>query len=306
MTLRTSNNADETSDFRTTGEPAPSQDLSWPPERFFWGTLDAPGIRRPGALPSAMALTFADVVPVPIEDLHAVMAPMSDAEGTGRVVVCAARRTDLEPLLAAARSLTPASLPGFIEHVGTGSTLPLNLLVGGFEPIASRQRRHRLIARAAMLWIALVTIAIVGLLRREGLAKEHAESFRSARAAAIEAAMPGAAETDLRDAVERLEHRIEARRAANRPTDVSTVLAAFLRAWPLDAASDTPPEIQSIALNERCLALSVLVKGDPSPLLARLKAPDGWTLKEPRLTSVGDATRLSLELVPIASDEVGQ
>lgn len=311
MTRRTSNNAGEAPDLRPAGEPAPSPDLTWPPDRFFWGTLDAPGIRRAGTLPSAMGLTFADVVPVPIEDLHAVMAPIQEAEGTsaGRVIVCAARRTDLEPLLATARSLTPALLPGFIEQGGAGSqALPLNLLVGGFEPIASRQRRHRLISRAAMLWIALVTIVIVSLLRRGGLAREHAESLRSARAAAVEAAMPGAAETDLRDAVERLERRIEARRAADRPTDVSAVLAAFLRAWPLDLGTDASaaPEIQSIALNERRMALSVLVKGDPSPLLARLKAPAGWTLKEPRLTSVGDATRLSLELVPIASSEVGQ
>ncbi len=309
MTLRTSNNADETSDFRPAGEPAPTPDLTWPPERFFWGTLDAPGIRRPGVLPSAMALTFADVVPVPIEDLHAVMAPIGDTEGTdpGRVVVCAARRADLEPLLATARSLTPASLPRFIEQGGTGSqTLPLNLLVDGFEPIASRQRRHRLISRAAMLWIALMTIAIVGLVRRSSLSNEHAQSYRAARDKAVEAALPGGTAMDLRDAVERFERQVAARRAADRPTDISDVLAAFLRAWPLDAGGEARPEIQSIALNERRMALSVLVKGDPSPLLARLKAPDDWTLNEPRLTSVGDATRLSLELVPVASSEVGQ
>ncbi len=289
-------------------DAAPSTDMRWPPDRFFWGTLDAPGIRRPGVLPSAMALTFADLVPIPIEDLHAVMAPIGDASGAdaGRVVVCAARRSDLEPLLASARSLTPASLPGFIEHAGADSTFPLNLLVGGFEPIASRQRRHRLITRAAMLWIALVTIAIVGLVRRDAMARSHAESCRAARASAVAAAMPGGGEPDLRDAVERLERRIDARRAADRPTDISAVLAAFLRAWPLDAGEEAHPEIQSIALNERRMALSVLVKGDPSPLLARLKAPEGWILKEPRLTSVGDATRLSLELVPIANSEVGQ
>jgi len=294
---------------RDAREAAPSADVRWPPERFFWGTLEAPGIQRPGVLPSAMALTFADVVPVPIEDLHVVMAPIQDAEGTsaGRVIVCAARRADLEPLLASARSLTPKSLPGFIEQGGSSPlALPLNLLVGGFEPIAFRQRRHRLISRAAMLWIALVAVTIAGLLRRTASSNEHAESYRAARDQAVEAACPGGTPMDLRDAVERLERRIDARRAADRPTDISAVLAAFLRAWPLDAGEEAHPEIQSIALNERRMALSVLVKGDPSPLLARLKAPEGWILKEPRLTSVGDATRLSLELVPIANSEVGQ
>lgn len=294
---------------RDAREAAPSADVRWPPDRFFWGTLDAPGIHRPGVLPSAMALTFADVVPVPIEHLHAVMAPVVDPPATGRVVVCAARRAELEPLLASARSLAPASLPAFIEQGGSRSpSLPLNLLVGDFEPIASRQRRHRFISRAAMLWIALVTVAIAGLLRRTASSNEHAESYRAARDQAVEAALPGGTAMDLRDAVERLERRVEARRAADRPADVSSLLAAFLRSWPLELGSDASiaPEIQSISLNERRMALSVLVNGDPSRLLERLKAPYGWTLNEPRLTSVGDAIRLSLELVPVGKSEEGQ
>ena len=296
---------------RDAREAAPSADVRWPPERFFWGTLDAPGIQRPGVLPSAMALTFADVVPVPIEDLHAVMAPFGDSESnsSGRVVVCAARRAELEPLVASARSLVPASLPAFIGQGGSRPpSLSLNLLVGDFEPIVSRQRRHRLISRAAMLWIALMAIALVGFLRRTSLSDEHAESYRAARDQAVEAVLPGGTAMDLRDVVERLERRVEARRAADRPADVSSVLAAFLRSWPLELGSDASaaPEIQSISLNERRMALSVLVNGDPSHLLERLNAPDGWTLNEPRLTSVGDATRLSLELVPVEKSEVGQ
>lgn len=285
-------------------------DIVWPAERFFWGTLEAPGVRRSGPLPPAMALSFADDVPVPLENLHPVMTPLAaDADpntGTshesGRILVCAARRADLMPLVASARSLRPAMLPPFLE--GVVEPTAINLLVGAFEPLAARRTRQRTISGLALLWTLLVLAIGVGLFRRTQAWQSHAADLRTARTQAIENALPGLTvmnsgmEMELSSEIERLQRALNARSGAERPTDVSGTLAAILRSWPVDI--ETPHEVQSVTLNVGRVAISVLVEGDPTSLIERLPAPVGWHLKEPRLTQVGSSTRLSIELVPVA------
>jgi hypothetical protein len=283
---------------------------SGPPNDFFWGTLEAPGVRRSGPLPPAMALSFADDVPVPLENLHPVMTPLSaDADpntGTshesGRILVCAARRADLTPLLASARSLRPASLPSFLE--GLIEPGAINLLVGAFEPRASRRKRQRTITGLALLWTLVVVALGVGLLRRSQAGQSHATDLRTARTLAIENALPGlpamnsGMEMELSSEIERLQRALAARSDADRPTDVSDTLAAILRSWPVDI--ETPHEVQSVTLNAGRVVFSVIVEGDPTPLIERLPTPVGWHLREPRLTQVGSSTRLSIELFPVA------
>ncbi len=285
-------------------------DIVWPAERFFWGTLEAPGVRRSGALPPAMALSFADDVPVPLENLHPVMTPLSaDADpnsGTshesGRILVCAARRADLMPLVASARSLRPATLPPFLK--GVVDPAAINLLVGAFEPLATRRKRRLAITGFALLWTVLALAIGVGLLRRSQAWQSHAADLRTARTQAIENALPGLTvmnsgmEMELSSEIERLQRALNARSGAERPTDVSGTLAAILRSWPVDL--ETSHEVQSVTINAGRVAISVLVEGDPTSLIERLPAPVGWHLKEPRLTQVGSSTRLSIELVPVA------
>lgn len=285
--------------------PGPGADLTWAADRFFWGMLDAPGLRRAGVLPPAMTLTLAEIVPVPVDDLHAVMSPLEGTDDHGRVLVCAARRSDLEPLLANACSLRPAAVPAFLQAGGSASQL--NLLVGAFEPIASRRRRHRGVTRAAMLWTCFAVLVGVGFIRREGGWSRDAAALRQERLEAVQAALPGLGESDLRAEVERLERLVQARDGSEQPTDISGTLAAFLRSWPTNVrGASAPPDVQSITINSTRLALSVLVEGDPSPFLDQLRAPEGWLLTEPRLTSLGPTTRLSLELAPRLSKEAGQ
>lgn len=181
-----------------------SADILWPADRFFWGTLEAPGVRRSGPLPPALALSFADDVPVPLEDLHPVMAPLSaDADpnsGTsheaGRILVCAARRADLTPLVAGARSLRPASLPPFLE--GVVEPMAINLLVGAFEPLSARRKRQRTVTRLALLWTLLVVALGVGLLRRNQAWQSCDHCSGAARHAGIRGASFRAARTGTR------------------------------------------------------------------------------------------------------------
>ena len=63
--------------------------FAWPPERFYWSVLEAPGVRRPGPLPPGLLPEFQEDLPVPVEEVHAVSVPTGD----GRLVVCAAPRS---------------------------------------------------------------------------------------------------------------------------------------------------------------------------------------------------------------------
>jgi hypothetical protein len=301
-------------------EPS-STEVVWPCERFFWGTISIPGLRRAGPLPTSLALLFADDVPVPLNELFIIAAPASPTRDhphfmddsvdqasappqtntelprdPHQAIVCAARMADLKPLLSTAHSLRPQSLPPFL--MGQVDPRSLNLLVGSCEPYDSRLRRRRSLTRSALVWTCLAILAGLGLHRRATTWASEAEALRSTHAESLTAilATPDATSLDLEYELETLSQIVQSRRKAHQPVDLSEIAAHLLRHWPVGTAP--AHEIQSISLNERRLTLSVMVEGDPSPLLAALKPPNGWILNEPRLFNVGAATRLSLELTP--------
>jgi hypothetical protein len=301
-------------------DPSASE-VVWPCERFYWGTISIPGLRRAGPLPTSLALLFADEVPVPVDELfiiaapasatqdhphfiddpvdHASVSPQTNTElprDPHQAIVCAARMTDLKPLLSTAHSLRPQSLPPFL--MGQVDPRSLNLLVGPCEPYDSRLRRRRSLTRSALVWTCLAILAGLGLHRRATTWASEAETFRSMHAESLTTvlATSDATSLDLEYELETLNQMVQSRREAHQPVDLSEITAHLLRHWPV--GTEPAHEIQSISLNERRLTLSVMVEGDPSPLLAALKPPDGWTLNEPRLFNVGASTRLSLELTP--------
>lgn len=127
--------------------------VTWPPERFYWALVDAPGWRRPGPVPDGLRQAAADELPVPADDLFVVCAPARE----GTVLVCAAPRAALASVDAAAVALTPAALPEFAHATCDPATL--NILVGEFEPRAVRRARSRTRALIAAS-IALGALAI--------------------------------------------------------------------------------------------------------------------------------------------------
>lgn len=282
--------------------------IQWPPDRFYWALLDAPGLRSRGGtafrLPPGLLAELADQVPQALEELWAVGVRADN----GRVLVCAARRAELAGvagLKPAARSLTPASVPpGLDDHLA--ALLPaLNLLTGEFEPAPLRQERWRRHRARALLVIVLVGLATVGLARRashwEAIAHD-AEQARAKLASDVLGAdaQPAAANLALDAEIDRL--RAAARHRPTPPSDASVRLASLLNAWP----AGVPSKPQSIAVNDAGVSVSVSVDGDPAPFLAAFKAPEGWTLDEPRLNKAGEVTRLTLRLRPIPKATGGE
>src|SRR5690606_18898782 len=243
--------------------------LRWPPERFFWAVLDAPGWRRGrGRLPLGLLAEAADELPLPLEDLQVVGVPCGD----GRVVICAARRDELVAVDATAVSLTPERLPGCVE--ADVDPAALELLAGDFEPRAMRRDRLRRHAALAGTIVACATMVAIGLGRRAEHWDGITTAAREARIDLATRAAPGVPPERLAMEVARLRFAAEA--AGGRPQrDAALTLAALLDAWPRAAAA-TP---QSVVVGDSGVSLSVSVEGEPSGFLRDLRTPDGWILE---------------------------
>lgn len=264
----------------------------WPADRFFWTILDAPGIDRPGPLPVALLDDLAADVPLPVDDLFAVAAPLHGA----RLLVCAARRSDLAEVPHVARTLCPASIPeAFAVRADPSS---LNLLVAHFEPApVRRDRLHRHARRAAAVLLAAALVTI-GLLRRADQERHTAAIARSTHDELCRALAPDAnpvtATLALEQELSRLRAAARASVSFSPPPDAALQLATLLNTWP----SRVPSKPQSVSVSPAAIAASVSLDGDPSPFLHALRAPPGWTLEEPRTNTASGITRVSIRMKP--------
>jgi len=265
--------------------------LIWPADRFFWAVLDAPGVRR-GIMPSGLAASLQDEVPVDVDTLHAVAIPIDNA----RVLVCAVKRDDLTSLPPEVLSLTPSDFPDFpalTTDVLTDTPalrLP-ELLTGPFEPKPLRRERARrtsLLAASILLTAALIS---TGLLRRASSLHEHAEAARTHSATLLRDATSSGNLDALTREITRYQSLATTPHALT-PPDAAAALASLLRTWPDGAAC----EANSVSITPTTMSLAFSLDSDPRPLLASLKAPAGWTLQEPRLASTANTTRVTLTL----------
>ena len=232
--------------------------MVWPTSRFFWAVLDTPSLRPGRELPQGVLAVFQESVPVDVEGLHAIGVP----EPGGRTVVCAAYRAELAPLTDRSLSLTPDTLPPFLDGLGLSSA-SFNLLVCAFEPRAVRRARARYHLLAAAILVCIGVLVAFGLQRRAVHWDKLAVSLRAASSQV-------AAETDARylpaDLARESERLREINTALNkeaRPTDASLAVAERLRAWPGGVASRP----DSISADATAVTVSVAVDGSPSEFL---------------------------------------
>ena len=289
----------------TSPTPAGETCLRWPPERFFWSFIDTEGMvhtsargtplnRAARALPPALLGELQDVVPVPVESLHAVYVPSLRGDG---MVVCAVDSAELEALhTGPALTLAPSSLPPFLD--GACDPSCINVLVGRYEPAMITSLRRRPIVTVA------IGLALVAVLLAAGLARRSSVwSAESGRAATQYADVLAAVNADPRDPMPLERELAQARRAADPDSvpaatpDAALVMAKVLDAWPTKVESQP----RAIAVRPGSAALTVELAGDARPFLEAFHAPAGWTLDEPRVTSARGITTLNLVLRPGSS-----
>ncbi|GMV25104.1 MAG: hypothetical protein AMXMBFR58_11350 [Phycisphaerae bacterium] len=268
----------------------------WPVERFYWALLDVPVV-APGPLPQALEDELADLVPVAVEDLHAVVTPVTtgSARGIGQAAVCAVPRAMLDQLPSAARSLTPSGVPGFL--VGVCEAGQFNLLVGAYEPRALRAQRRRALLVGVAAMVAVSSLACIGLLRRE-IAWDAAARDASLAHEQLLASSSITVKSDdpfaLAREIDRLRRATDARAVPTLPRDAALSLADLLRAWP--ASIEAEPK--SITVRPEGVWLTVEIQGSPDAFLGAFTAPEGWSLDEPRVSSVRGVATLNLQLKP--------
>jgi hypothetical protein len=271
---------------------APSLDddaaLRWPAERFFWAIIEAPAglCKRAGALPQSLVPDLASQVPAPVEDLHAVCAPL----GEGRIVACAAVRIDLNGT-DGALSLTPECFPAELDLAGLDPSI-LNLLVGPFEPLTLRRARGRRLLTRAGFVLVLLGLVTVGSLRRAA----HAHAVTAAAAGAAKGLLallgPSTTQPSLRAELDSLSRSAGFDLASRRSPDAAAGLEAVLSVWP--SAIQSRP--QSVSIGPDGVSIAVLVPGNPADFVSALRPLAGWRLDEPSLVSVGAQTRINLHL----------
>jgi hypothetical protein len=261
---------------------------TWPPERFFWSVLDAPGLKRAGPLPPGLLPEFQEDLPIPVEDVHAVAAPVGD----GRLIVCAARRSALAQVDPTLARLSPDRLPDAITAPCQCSQL--NLLVDEFEPPAQRRTRRLRHLAGALVASTVVALCAAGLHRRAAHWETIASDARRACSRALAQVSPTSTPETISAEVARLRSIGGAAARLRRPTNAAPQLAALLNAWPGDAPSNP----QSLAVTPAGVTVSVAIDGDAAPFLRSFKPPAAWKLDQPRLSTAGAITRVTLQMRP--------
>jgi hypothetical protein len=250
--------------------------LAWPAERFFWAVLDAPTLGGCRALPAELAELLQDELPVPVDQVHVV----AESAPGGKLVVCAAAREDLGSI--GAMELIPEEVPSVMEP--KVHTAALNLLVGDFEPVTLRRERSRRWAAIALTFASIACIAAVSLCRRADSWTKEASQAR--------AAVSGLATNPMALHLELDRLRKVPRPDIKAAPDAAQALAALLSNWPGELQCQT----ESVSIGPASMNVSLTVAKDVRPFLSALRAPEGWTLDEPRLTATIDGARLSLVL----------
>lgn len=258
--------------------------VTWPPERFFWTTVRSPAWKRDGPIPLGLQAVIADDLPIPTEDLHLVGALTVD----DTLVVCAAKREALKGLDPDTASLTPASTPECLNVAINPDRI--ELLAGDFEPTSSRRARMRRDMTMMATVLTCATLVALGLARRTESWISQARMVAQARAEVSDAFAPGVPYGALDAAVAQMQaNSINAPKA---PRDAGQTLARVLDGWPMKSTV-TP---HSITVSDSDINIAVSLEGDPSPFIQSIDPPDGWSLEDPQLNSVGGMTRLSLHM----------
>jgi hypothetical protein len=266
-----------------------SPHVTWPADHFYWAVVEAPGVRRTGELPAGLLPMLEEDVPTEAADLHAVCVPVSG----GRLAICAAERAFLANIHAETITLTPGSLPHFIQSLNL-TPAQFNLLVGSFEPMPTRWRRVRQHAYAAAIVLLCGALIALGLHRRASRWDERAESARVVAANIASTLTPSGSPNDLAAEAARLQSTHDAFAKLKPPADAPLALAAVLQAWP----TSVPSKPQTISIGQSGISISTSVEGDAAAFLKAFSPPPGFTLDEPRLNASDKLTRLSLQLRP--------
>ncbi len=265
--------------------------LAWPADQFYWAILDRSvlprGVRN---APAQLGYLFESRLPVPIDTIHAVYAPIDD----DRVLACGAPTEALDEAdLGEALTLVPADLPPWVdddtrEQVTVDS---LNLLTGPWLPPAIRRGQRRLVGWVAAAIVLCAACLVIGFERQRAASDAAAADVRSTEMD-VYAGVLGESVRSSIDSSFPPEQRIiaEHRRlmqtrsgpveAQNDRIDAALLLTAILERWPTEQFIET--ETISVTNGAVTLVLRVPDLEDVQPIADAFSDLPDWQVTQPQ------------------------
>lgn len=292
----------------TSAHEAPSvTHMQWPAERFYWAVLDGSAVTGINAAKrrERLGYLFESVLPgVEIEDVHAVYRAIPNQ----RYVACGMTRTELgDSVPPHAITLTPETMPSFIDDIGDVDPSEFNLLTGDLlpQPLRKLQRRAMLTTITALTLIAL--LLVVGLERRRIDFADRTAVVDEQRTAVYDDVLgPRAITTSALPAEQILIAELRSLRQTRRAgksdsgnqaagpamADCSQVLAGLLALWP----ADIPTQTDSITVTATVITARADVESmtDAQRLADALGSLDGWQLQQPQTQAGATSVNVTL------------
>ncbi|MEL6396625.1 MAG: hypothetical protein AAFQ71_11580 [Planctomycetota bacterium] len=262
-------------------------------DELYWGVIETTAVDpipfgglRPESVRRQRTMLLEAVLPVPMEDVHAVFVPI----GGGRFAACAIARARIVELRSeGASSVRPHSVPAALS--GNAGLAPerFELLSGPFRSIAAVRSAHRTALIAAALLITSCVLLIVGLERRTASYRAAADDWIAGTGSIYDRVLPASASTappDLRLVTElrtlrRQTGRAETAGVSAGSVDATLALSGLLSVWP----EGVEARVTQLVAAERTIRITAEARDDAAAqaVIDAAQTLDGWALLSDRL-----------------------
>ncbi len=275
-----------------------SKHMRLPPEQFYWARLETTQLgesRRPNL--RSLGYLFESVLPIPIEDVHAVYERID----ANTFLACAMSCTELSELnFAGAITLTPSAVPTFLECNVEASRL--NLLTVQFAPPQARRLKTQCLAIAIVLVVGIAVLLIFGMERRINAMQAQAVLYderENTVARSILGDDASANSLPVRLQLTALARELRSTRDVQtgpiESSDAAVALSELLTVWPRNVSIQTT----SLSVTPQMITIqgSLDNAGNVQQLADALQILSAWDLRQPRVNSSRDSVRTTIQLV---------
>ncbi len=262
------------------------------PAELYWAVLALP--RHAGR--EAARLAFEEVLPVPLERVHAVARALAD----GRSLLCGVEVERGRRLVdSGALSLRPAALPDWLDVPVSAESI--ELLHAPLQPRAVVRLQRRVAMVLVALLVATALLLTVGLERRRiAAAGREREAVAAVAALAAEVAV-GVAGADglppalrVSSALRRARQSAEAWRGALSASDAASVAADLLGVWPRTLECRT--DLITVSGSGATISTRVADPECAQVLIDSLRSVPSLALEAPEVSVERDGVRVRLSV----------
>lgn len=289
---------------------SPAWRATVPAEECYWAVLDSTilathRLTLRGRIQTGLGYLFEDVLPLPIDSVHAVYVALPNrrflACGVDRDLLRASLESGIGP--SQLHVLGPEGVPEELSVELDAQSI--NLLTGPFEPAPKRRLRAGLAYSLCITIILAAMLTLFGLNRRAGTVEAQIRQTDEARTSLCDQVLgarkrsAGPRDLQLTAEVRRLRqthgretHHLEA-------SSIAPSLGEVLARWPRGLSMRT--EVITVAGETVTIRGLIPDSGKAQQLARALENVPGWELQQPEFTQVKGAVQVTIRLVSQSS-----